>query len=249
MMILSANEAASLTKLAMRGVGYSWGIAEESALVLSWLTLQKMPSLQLMSNILQWKDNQADEQIVVDQTASIFSSRSRYTCPLCTGIAVSDFSYYLNEGRSLQLENVVCPLLVLPFLASAAGSLDVGIQIRWAKGDAIITADQLISDMPNETLIDDIGLIERLDKLYISKVAAADFCFTGSVKKNPSGKKIVSGKHNDIVRDVDEELSDGRVCVDADSLRILREYAHRTFAPATEQSRLSGAGAGLSDND
>lgn len=29
----------------------------------------------------------------------------------------------------------------------------------------------------------------------------------------------------------------------------LNEFAHRTFAPATQASRLSGAGAGLSDND
>ena len=30
---------------------------------------------------------------------------------------------------------------------------------------------------------------------------------------------------------------------------VLNRFAHRTYAPATEQSRLQGAGAGLSDND
>ncbi|WP_170409918.1 DUF3726 domain-containing protein [Ruegeria atlantica] len=30
---------------------------------------------------------------------------------------------------------------------------------------------------------------------------------------------------------------------------ILNQFAHRTYAPATEESRLLGAGAGLSDND
>ena len=29
----------------------------------------------------------------------------------------------------------------------------------------------------------------------------------------------------------------------------LNRFAHRTYAPATEESRLLGAGAGLSDND
>ena len=33
-------------------------------------------------------------------------------------------------------------------------------------------------------------------------------------------------------------------CVDR-----LDAYAHRTYAPATGQSRMSGAGAGLTDND
>lgn len=36
---------------------------------------------------------------------------------------------------------------------------------------------------------------------------------------------------------------------DADTLATLNRLAHRTYAPATDASRLSGAGAGLSDND
>lgn len=36
---------------------------------------------------------------------------------------------------------------------------------------------------------------------------------------------------------------------DTHSLAVLERLAHRTYAPATEASRLSGAGAGLSDND
>ena len=36
---------------------------------------------------------------------------------------------------------------------------------------------------------------------------------------------------------------------DAKTLDTLNRLAHRTYAPATEASRLSGAGAGLSDND
>ncbi|WP_371169709.1 DUF3726 domain-containing protein [Aliiroseovarius sp. 2305UL8-7] len=35
----------------------------------------------------------------------------------------------------------------------------------------------------------------------------------------------------------------------ADAWRALNTFAHRTYAPATEESRLLGAGAGLSDND
>jgi hypothetical protein len=35
----------------------------------------------------------------------------------------------------------------------------------------------------------------------------------------------------------------------ADVWTTLNRFAHRTYAPATEQSRLLGAGAGLSDND
>ncbi len=37
--------------------------------------------------------------------------------------------------------------------------------------------------------------------------------------------------------------------VSADAWALLSKLAHRTYAPATEASRLLGAGAGLSDND
>lgn len=40
-----------------------------------------------------------------------------------------------------------------------------------------------------------------------------------------------------------------RAEVSEDSWACLGGFAHRTFAPATEESRLRGAGAGLSDND
>ena len=36
---------------------------------------------------------------------------------------------------------------------------------------------------------------------------------------------------------------------DAGCRAVLERFAHRTYAPATEESRLKGAGAGLSDND
>jgi hypothetical protein len=40
-----------------------------------------------------------------------------------------------------------------------------------------------------------------------------------------------------------------RAAPDAAAWESLNRFAHRTFAPATEASRLAGAGAGLSDND
>lgn len=40
-----------------------------------------------------------------------------------------------------------------------------------------------------------------------------------------------------------------RAQLDPDSHDILLDFAHRTYAPATDASRLKGAGAGLTDND
>jgi hypothetical protein len=40
-----------------------------------------------------------------------------------------------------------------------------------------------------------------------------------------------------------------RSACDAANVAALNTFAHRTYAPATEESRLAGAGAGLTDND
>ncbi len=37
--------------------------------------------------------------------------------------------------------------------------------------------------------------------------------------------------------------------IDADVFAALNQFAHRTYAPSTEESRMRGAGAGVSDND
>ena len=40
-----------------------------------------------------------------------------------------------------------------------------------------------------------------------------------------------------------------RACLSEKQFKTLNKYAYKTYAPATDESRLSGAGAGLSDND
>jgi len=40
-----------------------------------------------------------------------------------------------------------------------------------------------------------------------------------------------------------------RATPDAEHWATLNRFAHHTYAPASEASRLLGAGAGLSDND
>ncbi|MEM0977178.1 MAG: DUF3726 domain-containing protein [Pseudomonadota bacterium] len=50
-------------------------------------------------------------------------------------------------------------------------------------------------------------------------------------------------------RRVPVEALGHRAYPSADTLRILSEFAERTYAPATEESRVLGAGSGISDND
>ena len=46
-----------------------------------------------------------------------------------------------------------------------------------------------------------------------------------------------------------KQIPSYRACLSEKQFKILNEYAYQTYAPSTDESRLSGAGAGLSDND
>ena len=46
-----------------------------------------------------------------------------------------------------------------------------------------------------------------------------------------------------------KQIPSFRACLNERQFEILNEHAHKTYAPATDESRLSGAGSGLSDND
>ena len=118
---LSLSEISSLTYRAARGAGYEWGEAEEAAFASVWLSPACAPS----------------------------PSRGRWAavgqlCPLRTGIAVADFAA-LQEGPSaqpVQCLAVVQPLLVVPFAARAANSLNRPIGVSWADNQVFLQPGQ-----------------------------------------------------------------------------------------------------------
>lgn len=81
----------------------------------------------------------------------------------------------------------------------------------------------------------------------------------GEAVVSRSGLRLIGGRggESDILVELAERspmaalqpLSEGRADPGSDAWAQLGELAHRTYAPATEESRLLGAGAGLSDND
>ena len=78
------------------------------------------------------------------------------------------------------------------------------------------------------------------------------FDLAASVYVNPdSSVKLNSYEWNiqGLIIDGVKQTPSYRACLSEKQFKILNEYAYKTYAPATDESRLSGAGAGLSDND
>ena len=78
------------------------------------------------------------------------------------------------------------------------------------------------------------------------------FDLAASVYVNPDAVvKLTSYEWNiqGLLIDGVKQIPSYRACLSEKQFKILNEYAYKTYAPATDESRLSGAGAGLSDND
>ena len=78
------------------------------------------------------------------------------------------------------------------------------------------------------------------------------FDLAASVYVNPDTVvKLTSYEWNiqGLLIDGVKQIPSYRACLSKKQFKILNDYAYKTYAPATDESRLSGAGAGLSDND
>ncbi|WP_420395285.1 DUF3726 domain-containing protein [Nioella sp.] len=77
---------------------------------------------------------------------------------------------------------------------------------------------------------------------------AADGTLSGSTGAIGTGSSTVTVELDP--QPAGQPVSEGlRSDCTAETVAALNAFAHRTYAPATEESRLAGAGAGLTDND
>ena len=92
-----------------------------------------------------------------------------------------------------------------------------------------------------------LSLCVTWDRFAAIVSSAGIYCILhdGLYKDGPLDISIskISGSQHDVLR------AQSRVNIPQEVLDRLDSLAHKTYAPATEESRLAGAGAGLSDND
>jgi len=135
---LSLSEISSLTYRATRGAGYEWGEADEAAFASVWLS---RAGLDWAGTILAMLWGAREHPPL--------PARGRWTaagqlCPLRTGIALADFAH-LPEGLSAQPVECVAvaqPLLIVPFVARLANSLDRPIRVFWTDAEVCLEPGQ-----------------------------------------------------------------------------------------------------------
>jgi len=215
----SLNEIESLARKAARGAGLSWGLAEEAGKATRWLTAAGLPGPQALANLLTRNDG-AEYDVL---------------CPVEAREA-----HWSAKGGTL------CPLIAGAALSDRAETL--------AAGDEM-TLGQTASPM---LLLPYLAAAARLTGRGL-RVSWGELTVTldADMRVQPANANSLHAPLADSVRIecTDTRLPDmapptkGRGQMPPDVQNRLNTFAQRTYAPATEASRLAGAGAGLTDND
>ena len=216
----SIGEVDSLVLKAYRGAGFSWGLAQEAGNAAAWMAVNGLPALDEFAQLLGCIDRQVSGALT----------------PL-----VSDKACWLNPAKQL------CPVITgAAFSESDLDAFDLkqGLNIQSVVQPMILLP--FISQSAKHLKCD---LVLQIDALKV--VCAKD----GGGHYGPLRLASVESRKSDVCiwqaeQSVKRPFQDHqRARATPQSLEFLNQLAHRTYVPASEESRLAGAGAGLLDND
>jgi len=224
-MWVSLNEIESTALKAAHSAGYAWGLAEEAAGAVRWLTMRGLPFLQPLTLGVLKKMQHLESFDSACQIGSSFgpTDRSRRLGPISVLTAFSDERLPLPNGSGeVSVRALAAPVLTLPALARLSRRHDRPLLVRWP-------------GMAVECRNGDIR-IESSDPTGLNCLCADWFAvsrLTASlIPLHPAAQ----------VRHHGAEL-------DLTLWQELQALANRNFVPEGETSRLGGASAGASDRD
>lgn len=246
----SLNEVEALARKAARGAGYEWGLADEAAAATRWLCAQGLDGCAVLSQWLRQREALGEAALEVGalqpQVSEMTSSELKQasscreaawqagalgTCPVLAGVALSDRAALLALV-DLSVSKVHCPEILGYFVQAVAVRLQRVYSIRWSS-ESWVVGPQGVYCFPS------------FEQQYSSD-KHTDPCDAATCAELHC-RVLVSDGSTDQMTSVTDRMSRARVT--SKDWQCLENFAYKTYAPATDASRLLGAGAGLSDND
>ena len=131
--LMSRNEVSALCIKAARGAGMSWGLAEEAGFAAAWLYARGLDGPGHLASHLKFATGMAWQDICPQVAAGHWGTvTSKPLCPVAIGTTLSDFASLPESrlvGAGLKTGPVSHPLLVLPFLATAAQTIGQSLSV------------------------------------------------------------------------------------------------------------------------
>lgn len=239
--MLSIGEITSGCKMAMRGGGCQWGMAEESGNAAGWLAHNGLFRPAAFAEVIGERP-----RLSPPQDAGKLSPRRGFgaQCPVCLGAFLSDNIAALASGgalaKPLLLRKVKSPLLVAACLPDAARALKTGILLSWRGGGIMLLPPNVVGNKGNNAggaafygdvhnAFAPVAKLQTANAAQITKIAATMAKTNRAQWQSPDAPSRIPA-------------NDG-------NWQKLMHRAKKTMVASTQTSAIKGAGAGLTDND
>ena len=215
----SIGEVDSLVLKAYRGAGFSWGLAQEAGHAAAWMAVNGLPALDEFAHLLTRIDRQ-----VTGALTPLTSDRTNWSNP---------------AGQ-------LCPVIT----GAAISETDLPA-INFDEGLTVQSVYQPLILVPFIA-----RSAKQLQRNLVLKFQGVEIvCHKKGDAHSLVNPAVAESVSCDVTIVFADQTTAGtsdtcrRARATQDSLNWLNKLAHRTYVPASEESRLAGAGAGLTDND
>ena len=163
----SLSEIETTSKRASRGVGFSWGIAEEVGKCIRLLELFGLPGIKNLNEYFQKKDKENFDNIKLINQKN--TSNKNSLCPISLGISCLDQIRKIENYNECSFKNVAYPLLLLPFLSRSSEIIGKKILVVLDKYEFLlnfntnISSNSLKKEFPSKVKIIKISLLDNKD--------------------------------------------------------------------------------------
>ena len=136
------SEIDTTSKRATRGVGFSWGIAEEVGKNMRLLELFGLSGIKNLNKYL--KDYKKKQFQKIALISEINETKKNPFCPIILGTNFIDQVNLLDKKNSIKIINVAFPILFLPFVSRASEVIGKRIFLKIDEKEFLLNLNQSI---------------------------------------------------------------------------------------------------------
>ena len=152
----SLSEIETTSKRASRAVGFSWGVAEETAKGIRLLELFGLPGIKNLNKYYAEKNNKNFEDLKIIEKENNINKLQ--FCPITLGVSFLDQVKKIEHFKYCKFKKIAYPILFLPFLSRASEVVGKKILFEFENNKFLLNFNINIS---TNFLMDEFPLIAK----------------------------------------------------------------------------------------
>ena len=139
----TSSEIETISKRASRAAGFTWGISEEIGKCIKSLELYKVSGLENLNDYLKKiKNVEPQGPQKIEHTNSL---KEGNFCPIHTGVALMDASSRVMELKTLSIQSVDFPILLIPFLNRVSYKIGKMVEVKFDEIEILLNLNNYMS--------------------------------------------------------------------------------------------------------